>query len=83
MHTLFKQLAKTYLLLDPDIEFPYLKAVTLAQWILEGGRNPSPLAREHFNFGGLKWREEMRGTPLNSSATPVRYLAHDGWDVYL
>ena len=82
MHTLFKQLAKTYLTLDPEIEFPHLKAVTLAQWLLEGGRTPSPLAKEYFNFGGLKWREEMLGNPTNSSATPVKYLAHDGWDVY-
>ncbi len=84
MHNLFKQLAKTYVNLSPDIEFPHLKAITLAQWLLEAGRSPSLLAREHFNFGGLKWREEMRATPGNmiGAATPVRYKAHDGWDVY-
>ncbi len=82
MHPLLKKLAATYVNLDPDIEFPHLKAVTLAQWILEAGRNPSPLAREHFNFGGLKWREEMRGNPINSSATPVMYKAHDGEELY-
>lgn len=84
MHTLFKKLAETYINLSPEIEFPHLKAVTLAQWLLEAGRDPSELAREHLNFGGLKWREEMRATPGNSvgSATPVHYCAHDGCELY-
>jgi N-acetylmuramoyl-L-alanine amidase len=84
MHPLFKKLAQTYVNLSPDIEFPHLKAITLAQWILESGRNPSDLAREHFNFGGLKWREEMRATPGHTigAATPVEYGAHDGRELY-
>ncbi len=84
MHPLFKKLAQTYINLSPDIEFPHLKAITLAQWVLEAGRNPSDLAREHFNFGGLKWREEMRATSGNSlgAATPVEYCAHDGCELY-
>lgn len=60
-----------------DIQFPVLKPVTLAQWILESGYGRSRLAREHANYGGLKWRTEMEGF-----ATPVEYEAHDGLDVY-
>lgn len=56
---------------------PALRAVTLAQWILESGRGTSRLAAEHGNFAGLKWRPEMQGF-----ATPVRYEAHDGVDTY-
>jgi hypothetical protein len=42
-----------------DIEFPHLKAITLAQWMLESGRGSSFLAKEHNNFGGMMWRDEM------------------------
>lgn len=72
---LFKQLAKVYA--QKEISFPHLKGVTLAQWALESGWGTSDLATEHFNFGGLKWRAEMR-----PYATKVRYEAHDGWDDY-
>jgi N-acetylmuramoyl-L-alanine amidase len=58
-------------------EFPSLKAVCLAQWIVESGRGTSVLFREHNNAGGMKWREEMRGY-----ATPIEYVAHDGKDTY-
>jgi N-acetylmuramoyl-L-alanine amidase len=60
-----------------DIAFPALKAMTVAQWILESGRGTSRLATEHLNFGGLKWRSEMVGF-----ATPVEHEAHDGLDFY-
>jgi hypothetical protein len=60
-----------------DIEFPGLKAVSLAQWILESGRGTSKLATEHLNFGGMKYRKEMAGI-----AEPVTYKAHDGNDRY-
>ena len=60
-----------------DIPAPALRIVTLAQWILESGRGTSVLAREHANFGGLKWRDEMKGF-----ATPVTHGAHDGFDSY-
>lgn len=60
-----------------NIRYPKLKEVTLAQWMLESGRAPSKLAKEHYNFGGLKWRPEM--APY---ATPVSYEAHDGVDKY-
>ncbi|NER20839.1 MAG: LysM peptidoglycan-binding domain-containing protein [Symploca sp. SIO1C2] len=75
MSKLFKQLVKTYA--DTRIEFPLLKGITVAQWLLESGRGTSALATEHLNFGGLKWRSEMVGF-----ATPVDYKASDGWDKY-
>ncbi|OYU90940.1 MAG: hypothetical protein CFE29_08975 [Bradyrhizobiaceae bacterium PARB1] len=56
---------------------PGLRAVTLAQWILESGRGTSELAKRHANFAGLKWRDEMTGY-----ATPISYGAHDGVDTY-
>lgn len=56
---------------------PRLKAIALAQWLLESGRATSALAREHLNFGGLKWRAEM--APF---ATRVDHAAHDGRDGY-
>jgi len=72
---LFRQLAQVYA--PKEILYPHLKAVTLAQWALESGWGTSPLATDHFNFGGLKWRPEMQ-----RFATKVRYQAHDGWDDY-
>ncbi len=59
------------------LAFPSLKAVTLAQWILESGRGASDLATRHLNFAGLKWRAEMVGF-----AIPVEHHAHDGLDFY-
>ena len=73
--TLFKRLAAIYS--RDDIQYPHLKAVTLAQWLIESGRGTSDLARLHYNFGGLKWRPEMR-----LFATPITYVAHDGVDKY-
>jgi N-acetylmuramoyl-L-alanine amidase len=75
MSTLFEQLVSTYK--SMEIAFPDLKPITLAQWILESGRGESELAIKHFNFAGLKWRDEMVGF-----ATPVKYEAHDGVDFY-
>jgi N-acetylmuramoyl-L-alanine amidase len=75
MSELFEELAARYK--NATIAFPDLKAVTLAQWILESGRGRSRLATEHLNFGGLKWRGEMVGF-----ATPVEYEASDGLDFY-
>lgn len=72
---LFRRLATVYL--GEAIRYPALRAVTLAQWMLESGRGASALATEHYNFGGLKWRKEM--TPY---ATKVKYAAHDGEDFY-
>jgi N-acetylmuramoyl-L-alanine amidase len=60
-----------------DIRYPKLRAVTLAQWMLESGRGSSRLAREFYNFGGIKWRKEM--APY---ATRAKYEASDGVDYY-
>lgn len=43
-----------------DIEFPQLKAMTLAQWALESGWGLSDLAMNNNNFAGMKWRKGMR-----------------------
>ena len=60
------------------IAAPQLKAVTLAQWILESGRGTSVLATKHKNFGGLKYRARMK-----DYAEPVDYTGSDGVaDVY-
>lgn len=60
-----------------DIQHPKLRAVTLAQWMLESGRATSDLAKLHYNFGGLKWRKE-----LAHYATKIKYEANDGVDFY-
>ena len=75
MPGLFEELVSHYR--SAGIAFPSLKAVTLAQWMLESGRGTSRLAKEHLNFAGLKWRKEMVGY-----ATPVQYQANDGSDLY-
>lgn len=59
------------------IAYPRLRAISLAQWMLESGRGTSKLATQHNNFGGLKWRPEM--APY---ATKVFYEAHDGGEYY-
>ncbi len=68
---IFKKLVARYAL--ADIEFPHLKPITLAQWMLESGRGKSELAKEFLNFGGLKWRSEM-----SPHASKIYYEAHDG-----
>src|SRR4030095_16567629 len=60
-----------------EIQYPELRAVTLAQWMLESGRATSKLAKLHYNFGGIKWRREM--APY---ATRIQYEASDGVDYY-
>lgn len=72
---LLKRLATVYA--GENIRYPKLRAVTLAQWMLESGRASSRLATEHYNFGGLKWRPEM-----GLFATRVMYQAHDGLEAY-
>ena len=75
MSELFNQLVKAYA--EKSINFPQLKEITIAQWLLESARGTSALAVKHLNFGGLKWREEMKGF-----ATAVDYQADDGKDKY-
>ncbi len=60
-----------------QVEFPHLKAITLAQWALETGFGKSALAEQHLNFAGMKWRNVM--APY---ATKVAYQAHDGLEDY-
>jgi N-acetylmuramoyl-L-alanine amidase len=74
-NALLQQLVDSYR--DKAIQFPQLRAVSLAQWMLESGRATSDLAAQYYNFAGLKWRPEM--APY---ATKVTYTAHDGTDDY-
>lgn len=60
-----------------QFEFPELKAVCLAQWMIESARGTSRLFQIANNAGGMKWRKEMEGY-----ASPMQYEAHDGWDTY-
>lgn len=55
------------------ITYPELKPVTLAHWMLQSDRGQTPLAVEHKNFAGLRWREEMA-----TVATPVLYRGYEG-----
>jgi N-acetyl-anhydromuramyl-L-alanine amidase AmpD len=50
-----------------------LKIASLAQWIQESGHGSSPLAQQHLNFAGLKYRERMSGY-----TQPVDYKGTDG-----
>ena len=60
-----------------EIEYPQLKPVTLAQWMLESASGESQLAKQHLNFGGLKYRAEMAGI-----AESVEYEARGGTEFY-
>lgn len=63
--------------LELDMEFPHLKRTVLAQWALESGWGTSDLAKKHFNYAGMKWREGMY-----TVAEPVIYNACDGKTKY-
>ncbi|MCV6606663.1 MAG: glucosaminidase domain-containing protein [Campylobacterales bacterium] len=67
----FDSLVKDYA--KSNIEYPGLKAVTLAMMILESGRGKSDLAKKHNNFAGLKYR-----TSMSKYASKVRYGDGDG-----
>ena len=64
--------------LNKSSQNPELKSIVLAQWILESGRGNSKLASKFLNFGGLKWREEMK-----PYASPISYEAWDGRTDYI
>jgi hypothetical protein len=49
-----------------------LKVASLAQWILESSRGTRSLAKDHLNFAGLTYRDEMA-----AYATPVTYASAD------
>ncbi|MEM9230134.1 MAG: N-acetylmuramoyl-L-alanine amidase [Pseudomonadota bacterium] len=71
----FRQLVEIYK--ATDIEFPNLKPVTVAVWVLESGRGESGLAVNHRNFAGMKYRSE-----ISAYAKRVNYEAHDGNGYY-
>ena len=58
---------------DKQVEFPGLKGVTLASWILESGWGQSELARKHNNFAGDEDRSEIK-----KFAKKVRYRRMTG-----
>lgn len=48
----------------PTLKVPYtmeMKIMNLSQWILESGRASSELSIQANNFGGLKWRNALKG----------------------
>lgn len=67
----------TTLYRDTEIEFPDLKPVTVAMWILESGWGTSDLCKSYSNFAGMKWR-----TAMKPFAKRIRYEAHDGAAYY-
>lgn len=71
----FVELTRVYK--HTEIEFPHLRAISLAQWAVECGWGKADLARLHRNYAGMKWRTQM-----NEYATPVSYEAHDGKERY-
>ncbi len=72
--SLWDQLREAYSAAPASVvEFPHLKGITFAQWGYESGHGTSLLAREHLNFGGLKYREFLAGV-----ATPVPYTDSGG-----
>ncbi|MEM7060645.1 MAG: glucosaminidase domain-containing protein [Pseudomonadota bacterium] len=78
---LWERLVRQYA--EIPIEASGLKIATLAQWALESGFATSDLAKDHNNFGGLKFRARVnRGREGDPLATPVDYEAHDGEDTY-
>jgi len=72
----FKILIRTVAVSLPP-EHRHLFETLIAQWALETGWGVSSLAVNDFNFGGMKWRTEMKGY-----AKPKEYMAHDGLDNY-
>lgn len=71
----FEELVSEYE--STGIEFPALKPITLAMWILESGRGSSRLAKDHLNFAGMKYRSE-----ITAYCKRVSYEAHDGSSYY-
>jgi len=72
----FLELADVYA--KTQIEFPHLRAVTLAQWGLESGWGKSALSQRYNNYAGMKWRTQMK-----PYGTPANYVAHDGPCLYV
>lgn len=74
-HKEFVALSEAYR--KANIEFPHLKAITLAQWALESGWGGTGLAKRYNNFAGAKWRRYMQPYGVQ-----VQYQAHDGLEWY-
>jgi hypothetical protein len=62
----FKELVKT--IAQAELEFPQLRAISLAQSIMEAGEGTSKLFLDFNNAFGMKWRKEMEGL-----ARPIIY----------
>ncbi|WP_170135063.1 glucosaminidase domain-containing protein [Acuticoccus kandeliae] len=86
---LFRQLLDVYRSMTLKVEglsdaaAASLKAITLSQWIEESGWGSSELARQHFNFAGMKAIAEVDRIIREVPAAKVQYNAHDGPSMYL
>jgi len=76
VETTFENMIKAYQ--KYNIEFPELKEITIAQWILETGHGRSDLFKKFKNCGGVKWRGKL-GV---EESYEVDYEAHDGLTGY-
>lgn len=74
--TTFEEMIEAYKVYP--VEFPELREITVAQWILETGHGISDLFKKYKNCGGVKWR----GALNVEEAYEVQYEAHDGLDGY-
>lgn len=72
--SLWHDLIKAYA--GHSIKAPELIIATLSQWALESNFGKSVLAKEHLNFGGLKFRARVNQN--RQLATPVDYTDHAG-----
>jgi len=72
----FEDMIKAYK--SYNIEYPVLREITVAQWILETGHGRSDLFKKFKNCGGVKWRGDL-GV---EEAYEVQYEAHDGLEGY-
>jgi N-acetylmuramoyl-L-alanine amidase len=61
---------------DEAIDFPHLKDITFAQWCIESTWGNSRVAREEWNFAGMKWRDGDR----KYGGEPSKKSAFDGYE---
>lgn len=71
MNALITALATVYA--RENIRHPNLRAVTLAQWLLDSADGTSKLAQHSYNFGGLQWRPEMAGVAVPVTMGSTRW----------
>lgn len=67
---LFSELAAAYS--DKKIEFPKLKAVTLAQWAVESAFGRSEIAQRHYNFASLQYLQKTKNCHKVTIEAPGR-----------